>query len=183
VLRKLKKLGLVALLVVLTLIVTPAIVRADPWSALGGSGYAVTVEGFPLEEVLPGDEITAYAGTIDSEVDHVVFNWLAPDGTVIPISEVCSGPAADPKGMYSFDIYYATCTVEVGVDIPAINGDWGVQAEFWGPGGKLKGTGGSEGIIKIRATSFFVIPEVQMGTITILLTMLASLAVFARKRF
>jgi len=187
--RKLKKLGLVALLVVLMLIVTPTIVKADPWSALEGSGYAVTVEGFPLEEVYPGDVIRAYAGTTypEEEVEYVVFLWLAPDETVISDphdSHDLSGFGPDPIGMYTdFDVRVASCEITVGTDIPFIVGDWGVQAEFWGPDGKLKGTGSSTGIVKIRATSFYAVPEVPMiGTLTILLTMLASLAIFARKR-
>jgi len=170
----LKKLGLVALLVVLTLIVTPAIVRADPWSALGGSGYAVTTEPFPLEDVEVGvDEVVAKAGTTDSNVEYVVFRWLAPDETVISRPEDIVSVASETDPTYG-DILVARSTF-----VPNMLGDWGVQVFFYGEGGHLRG----EAIIRIRATSFFVIPEVPIGTLTILLTMLAGIAIFARKRF
>jgi len=171
----LKKLGLVALLVVLTLIVMPAIVRADPWSALGGSGYAVTTEPFPLEGVIPGEDVDAKAGTTDPNVEYVVFRWLAPDGTVIsrdPEDVVDVEDEWDPT--YGMNVLVARSTYA-----PEIVGDWGVQVFFYGEGGHLRG----EAIIRIRATSFFVIPEVPIGALTVLLTMLAGLAIFARKRF
>jgi len=172
----LKKLGLVALLVVLTLIIIPTIVKADPWSALGGSGYAVTTEPFPLEEVVVDvDEVHAKAGTTDPNVDYVVFRWLAPDGTVIsrdPEDIVDVAPETDPT--------YGPISVARSSYIPNMVGDWGVQVFFYDEEGEPHIRG--EAIVRIRATSFFVIPEVQMGTITILLTMLASLAIFARKR-
>ena len=171
-----KKFWLVALLVVFTLIVTPTIVQADPWSALGGSGYAVTTEPFPLEDVLVNvDEVTAKAGTTDDNVQYVVFRWLAPDGTV-PHTDTVEYPDFDWEydPTYEMDVKIARSTF-----IPTMVDDWGVQVFFYGEGGHLRG----EAIIRIRATSFLVVPEVPIGTLTILLTMLASLAIFARKRF
>ena len=173
-----KKLGLVALLVVLTLITTPTIVQADPWSALS-SGYAVTTVPFPQENVMPGDSVTAKAGTTDPEVNYVWFNWLAPDGTVWKDGPVFVDHWYPDLNYGTVYVYFSTYA-----SIPPIVGDWGVQVEFYDEGGNLKGTADLPvGIIKIRATSFHAVPEVPIGTLTILLTMLASLAIFARKRF
>lgn len=168
---------LTIILLVIVFALNIAAVQADPWSALGGSGYAVTTEPFPLEEVLPGESVTAKAGTTDTNVAYVVFRWLAPDGTVI---------SRDPEDVQpvgsEWDSTYGWIFVARSTYVPEIVGDWGVQVEFWGPGGKLKGTANLEGIIKIRATSFFAIPEVPLGTVAIVLSMLGSLGVFALKR-
>jgi hypothetical protein len=63
---------------------------------------------------------------------------------------------------------------------PDVLGDWGVQAFFQGSGGSTKA--GIEDVIKIRATSFNVIPEVPVGTIAILLSMFGAFGVFAVKK-
>jgi len=188
-----KKLGLIALLAVLTLIVTSTVVQAQ-WSALN-SGYAITTNYHGIDVPL-GESVTAWAGTTmpdgPGSVVKVRFIWKDPDENVVwdPFDTTLDKyttpayPPGAPQEIIDWatnhpgiDVWYATDE-----QTPAVYGDWGVQAEFWGPGGKLKGTGGSEGIIKIKATSFFNIPE-AISTLTVLLTMLAGLAIFARKRF
>ncbi len=53
---------------------------------------------------------------------------------------------------------------------------WGVQAFFRDSTGKTKS--GVTDVVKIKGTSFFVIPEVSFGTIAMLLSMFGALGVY-----
>lgn len=140
------------------------------WSAIN-SGYAVTTDYHGVD-VPPGTLVTATAGTTDATVDSVTFLWKSPDGNTaytdpdVPVSP--NGTEYDGK-----PVYYATSSHTL--DVP---GDWGVQALFIGEGGTKKQ--GIEDVIGIRATSFFIIPE--LPTIFLMAASLTALGIFAYKR-
>jgi len=142
------------------------------WSALK-SGYAVTTDCHGLD-VTSGTLVTATAGTIDSSIVSVTFVWKFPNETVafedVDVAVWNNGTKyPDENGdivLYAQSSY--TLTIE---------GEWGVQAFFKGPGGHLRGNGTD--MIAIRATSPGVIPEFSsmgaVGTVvavSLLLTLL-----------
>lgn len=140
------------------------------WSALN-SGYAVTTD-YHGKDVLPGTTVTATAGTTDPDVTSVTFKWKAPDETVVftetvPVTD--SGEKWNGKPIYCAQSSYT---------IPSVLGDWGVQAFFIGEGGKKKAQ--IEDTISIRATSFFVIPEV--ATIFLAASSMLAFGVYAYRR-
>lgn len=145
-----------------------------PWNSLS-SGYAVTTD-YHGEDVLPGTLITATAGTTDENVVNVTFKWKYPNDTVaFTDPEV---PVWSNTTEYNGDlIYYANSS-----HIPDETGDWGVQAFFNGPGGRIHGRDNET--IAIRATSFNTIPEVPvLGAAGAAIAMLLGLGVhLTRKR-
>jgi len=137
------------------------------WSSLN-SGFAVTTNYHGVDVPL-GTEVTARAGTTEyPEVTEVRFRWMPPIGDEILTDKIPlqnSGEYFDGKLVYDA---YNTTTINV-------LGDWGVQVWFYSADGKLRN---QTGIEKIRATSFFAVAEVPLGTIAIILSMLGGLGVF-----
>jgi len=186
----LKKLGLLALLVVLTLIIIPTIVQADPWSAID-SGYAITTNHFGEEIVPPPDPpLQVKVGVLAENFYDPIVNPTGvyevrvdlrdPDDTVVATDTILLADftfevGGSPQGA---DIYYAW-TDDL---VPAtwVIGDYSVKAYFFA--GTEKELAHTIDLTAMRATTVMVVPEVPIGTLTILLTMLAGLAIFARKR-
>ena len=180
-----KKLGLVALLVVLTLIATPTIVQADPWSAIDNSGYAITTNHFG-EEIVPPPvpPLRAKVGVLKEYFDNfdvykVQVDLRDPDENVVDTDFVYAADFDDdisPKGApikYAWTDPLAPATWVVG--------HYSVKAYFYAKDAPKEIAHTIE-LTAMRATTVMTVPEVPIGTITILLTMLASLAIFARKR-
>lgn len=178
------KIGFLVLVVFLLSVVN---VRAQ-WNALS-SGYAITTN-WHGEEVPIGENVTAWAGTKNPEVEEVKFQWKDPDENVVWDPEVTiTGPYTTPnvpdgvpqeiknwaKDNPNIDIWYANNT-----QTPNIIGHWTVKAFFIGEDGKTKC--GVDDTIMIRATSFEVIPELPVvGTAGAMVTMLLSLVLFYKK--
>lgn len=178
---KLKKLGLVALLTVLTLSIIPMIVLADPWSALG-SGYAVTTNHHGEDVMIPPDPpLQARVGFLDGlGVDSVRVDLRDPSDTVVASVTVTSFTFNDlPPGE---DDYWDAWTAPGALD-PAswVVGHYSVKAYFFDDTGKELAN--VEDLTAMRATTVMTVPEVPIGTLTILIAMLAGLTIFARKRF
>jgi hypothetical protein len=82
---------------------------------------------------------------------------LEPNDTVLFTSVI---KPLEPNGTTYYDaprkealtVYYADDT-----QVLTVEGDWGVQALFYDPEGHLRG---ESGIIKIRATSVIIVPDV-----------------------
>lgn len=145
------------------------------WDALN-SGYAVTTNYHGVDVQL-GTPVTARAGTTEyPNVTSVRFRWIPPVGDEILTDAVNLTPS-DPSEYWNGELIYDafnTTTIDV-------LGEWGVQALFYDsaePPNLMHETG----IKKIRATSFFAVPQVPFGTIAIVLTMLGGLSVFALKK-
>jgi len=158
---------LLALLVsALTFAVYVRVAQA-PWASIK-SGYAIWTE--PAHEVLVENEVTALAATTNFDITKVKFYWMDPYGT--------------KHGPFSETLFQDT-TID-GIDVRVfenehtldILGEWGVQAFFYD---------GSESVESppqeaIKAVSLTAVPEAPIGTLTIALAVLATLALFARKR-
>ena len=181
-----KKLGLVALLVVLTLIATPTIVQADPWSAID-SGYAISTN-HPGEEIdiTQPFELKAKVGFLASiDVDKVIVELRDPDDNVVDTAEVVAPwqTGWSKKGNeYKWNWTRPLDPAKTG-NIWVV-GHYSVKAYFYAKAGQgWKNLANVEDRVSMRAFTVMTVPEVPIGTITILLTMLASLVIFARKKF
>lgn len=176
----------------MTLIVTPTIVHAGPWSAID-SGYAVESNYHGIEIIIPPPptDLRARVGCLTENfydpisgagVYEVVVHLRDPDGDVVDSATVSwtdMVPGTSPHGApimwqwTSVDHYFAPATWEVG--------DYSIKAYFYDEHGKeLKN---EDDLTAMRATTVMVVPEVPIGTLIIMLTMLAGLAILARKRF
>jgi len=167
--------ALVLSLATLALLVGTVSVKAQ-WSALS-SGYAVTTDYHGVEEGAPlGATVHAKAGTTNFHIVSVEFRWLPPpesgeEPEVHLVTEHLEETDPDFGPILVFRDSYA----------PLIVGDWGVQAIFHNETGDKEG-GPTGTFFKIRATSFFAVPEIPLGTLTVTLSMLAALTVFTLKR-
>jgi len=146
-------------------------------SALG-SGYAITRWPWDGGEIFIGENATVRACTTDPpypEATSVAFRWIRPNGSILILTD--PEPLTDSgdtwKGKDVYDAY-DNRTIDV-------YGDWGVQALFCGPDGKPLPISPSP-TVAIKAISWHAIPEVPLGTIAIILGMLAALSVFAIKK-
>lgn len=147
-----------------------------PWSTLG-TGYAITSNVHGVD-VLPGSQVRVTAGTLDPNVVQVVFRWHMPNETVareVTVPVFTNGTMGQWNDGTSALVRFAIDNYT-----PGVVGDWGVQAFFQGSTGTAKA--GLEDVVKIRATSFNVIPEVPLGTLVILLGMFGALGVFALRK-
>jgi len=147
-----------------------------PWQTLG-TGYAITTDYHGVD-VLPGTPVTATAGTLDPRIVNVIFRWHMPNDTVrweVTKPVWTNGTQGQWNNGTWAVIRYANDT-----QILDVLGDWGVQVFFQGPGGTEKAN--LTDVIKIRAESFNVIPEVPLGTIAVTLSMLAALGIFTLKK-
>jgi len=187
---------IVTLLIVLTLMVTPVVVFADvpydagPWSAID-SGYAVTtnhhgedvpIPPFPplvaqvglLAEHFPG--LLYVRVDLRDEDDGVVDSaYVYPEDFVADLS-----PQGEP-------IMYALTKITGDDDDVLAPDTWeapmhySVKAYFFLEGGNI---GPPEAVCleAMRAVTVMTVPEVPLGTLTVLLTMLATLGFLARKK-
>ncbi len=138
-----------------------------------GSGYAVTSD-WHGKDVPPGSMVTVTAMTTDETVDRVTFLWKNPNGGLI-WEVVDNTRTAD--GEYEGKTVYTFSSANA----PTEQGDWGVQALFQGADGKTKE--GIEDVIKIKATSFLVVPDLPfVGTLGASAAALLGLGLFAVKR-
>ena len=147
-----------------------------PLSTLG-TGYAIT-SNYHGKDVPLLATVTVTAGTLDSRVTQVTFRWHRPDDTVvreITIPVFTNGTTGQWNNGTTALIKYAIDSFR-----PDLPGDWGVQAFFRDSGGKNRA--GINDVIKIKATSFNVVPEVPFGTAVILLSMFGALGIFALKK-
>ena len=165
-----KKLALI-LAVFLAIAAVPNVLGTFDWTGTSiNSGYAVTTD-WHGEMVPYGEEVTAWAGTTNMDIEKVVFRWLRPDGTSAWNDTDDSGDLVSWEGKQILE-FNATRTLD---EI----GDWGVQAIFYDDGGHGWGPYPSEKEkVAIRARSFFQIPEVAIGTIAILIALFGALGAF-----
>lgn len=179
-----KKLRPIALLAVLMLVVIPTIVQADPWSAID-SGYAITTNyhGVELDITSPPTNLKAKVGVLTEKfvslgISEVRVDLRDPDGNVVDTDTVTLfSDGTSPKG----------AAIKWGETDPLapttwVVGDYSVKAYFYADADDVVEIAHTEDLVAMRATTVMVIPEVAIGTLTILLTMLASLAIFARKK-
>jgi len=137
-----------------------------------GSGYAVTSNYHGIDVPIPSP-VAVTAMTTDDTVYQVTFLWKKPDGSLW-LSEV--SPVYE-DGEYEGKLIYKADSTRTPDEI----GDWGVQALFQSPDGKTKQ--GIEEVIKIKATSFFAIPEVAViGTLGTVVAMLLGFGLFTVRR-
>ena len=165
---------LVAMLVVFVPVVRPITTEADWGRTAINSGYGVTTNYHGVEVPL-GTEVTAYAGTTDDSIKEVKFRWLKPDGSEFDVV----------TGTYLGDEVWGDLTIHVFSDTQTPNevGDWGVQAVFYDAAGNGRGPIPDQPFpTKIRAQSFFAVPEVPIGTIAVVVAMFGALGFFALRR-
>lgn len=138
-----------------------------------GSGYAVTSNYHGIDVPIPSP-VAVTAMTTDGDVYQVTFLWKKPDGSLWLSEEV--SPLYEDGEYEGKPIYKADST-----QTPDEIGDWGVQALFQSPDGKTKQ--GIEEVIKIKATSFFAIPEAAViGTLGTVVAMLLGFGLFTTRR-
>jgi len=183
----------VMLLSCILLIMGASTVLADGykgWSPIKQTGYAV-ISNYQGIDVPLGQDVIVTAGTTDMSITEIVFRWHDPIDNVVreePVS--VSGPLTTPNvppNVHQEVIDWANANPGVtylyaqDTYAPNVVGDWGVQAFFIGPDGRSKC--GLEDVVKMRATSFNVIPEAYLGTMGIIIAMLGAFYFFAiRKR-
>jgi hypothetical protein len=141
--------------------------------------------------VPPAQTVVVTAGTTNMSITSIVFRWHAPDDSIVWEDNVAvQGPLttpAVPDNVHQEVIDWANDNPNVkylyaqSAHEPDTIGDWGVQAFFIGEGGKTVAR--IENVIKIRATSFNVIPDLPVvGTAGALVTMLFGLGFFLHKK-
>lgn len=196
------RLALAFLLLGILCIVGASTVCADEdqgyqgWSPIKNTGYAV-ISNYQGMIVPPGTTVNVTAGTTNLTITKVVFIWRDPDGIPRYEDDVpVKGPLTTPQilpgpldNLHPELIQWAEDSSNVNVEYlyahsahePDKPGDWGVQALFIGEGGHRVGSVGN--VIKIRSTSFNVIPDLPVvGTAGALVTMLFGLGLFLRNK-
>ena len=163
---------LTAILIVASVLMLAGVVYAAYPSLT--TGYAVD-SNFHGINVPQGSEVTVTAYTTNMSVVQVTFIWKYPNETISFGPEVDNTPVAgDPYEGNPVNTFSSTHTVSV-------VGDWGVQALFQGPGGTTKED--IELVLKIKATSFFVVPVIPvLGTVGSLAVMLLVLGMFIKRK-
>jgi len=147
-----------------------------PLSTLG-TGYAIT-SNYHGKDVPLMATVIVTSGTLDLRVTQVTFRWHRPDDTVVrevTIPVFTNGTTGQWNNGTTALIRYAIDSFR-----PDLPGDWGDQAFFRDSAGKNRA--GINDVIKIKATSFNVVPEVPFGTAVILLSMFGALGIFAIKK-
>lgn len=137
-----------------------------------GSGYAITRWPPGGGDILPGQPATVRAYTTEYPTAiQVVFRWHSPDGSSFD---------TDPEPLVLSPDTWDSLTVHVAENTQTLDmiGDWGVQALFLNEEGKLQGPNPYP-IVKIKAISWHVIPEVPLGTIAAIISMFGALSVLA----
>lgn len=160
------------------------------WSPIKTTGYAV-ISNYQGMDVPPGQTVWVTAGTTNLSITSIIFRWHDPNDNIVWEDSVAvQGPITTPSvpdnvhpevidwanNNQGVAYLYAQSAHELD-----IIGDWGVQAFFIGEGGKT--VNGITNVIKIRATSFNVIPDFPVvGTAGALVTMLFGLSLFLHKK-
>lgn len=165
----------IALLIIIYTLFLVSIVHA-PWSTLG-TGYAITSNYHGID-VLLGTPVTVTAGTLNANVTQITFRWHMPNETTrweVTVPVYVNGTTGQWNDGTTALIRYANNT-----QIPDLIGDWGVQAFFQDSSGRDRAE--LEDVISIRASSFNVIPEIPLGTIGAIVTMLIALAFFTIRK-
>lgn len=171
--------SLIGLIVVLSTFMGGIVFAAELKGTTGGSlnalntGYAITRWPWNSGDVYPGQEATVRACTTEPPhpyATHVVFRWHSPDGTWFDVGPVLLTKSADTWGGKPIWDAYDTKTLD-------LMGDWGVQALFTNQYGTLQGPNPYP-VVKIRAISWHVTPEVPFGTIATIITMFGALGIF-----
>jgi hypothetical protein len=192
------RLALAFLLLSILCIVGAGTVYADEgyqgWSPIKNTGYAV-ISNYQGMVVPPLTTVNVTAGTTNLTITKVVFIWRDPDDITryqdeVPVKGPLTTPQIPPgpldnlhpeliqwaKDNPNVEYLYAHSAYE-----PDKPGDWGVQALFIGEGGHRVGS--VENVIKIRSTSFNVIPDLPVvGTAGALVTMLFGLGLFLHRK-
>lgn len=160
------------------------------WSPIKNTGYAV-ISNYQGMEVPPGQTVWVTAGTTNLSITNIVFRWHDPNNNTvwednIPVQGPITTPSV-PGNVHQEVIDWANNNQGVAylyaqsAHEPNIIGDWGVQAFFIGEGGK--NVNGITNVIKIRSTSFNVIPDLPIvGTAGALVTMFFGLSFFLHKK-
>ena len=169
------KTKIVALMLLVVAFLPSVIAVSAPWSTLG-TGYAITsnYHGVPVPPMTP---VTVTAGTLDTRVTQVTFRWHRPSGGSVNFTAAVftNGTTGQWNNGTTAEIRYAISTYT-----PDELGDWGVQAFFQDTEGRTRAE--VENTLKIRATSFYVTPEIPSGTIGAIAMMTAALALVALNR-
>ena len=182
------RLKLLALSAAVILVVLTVVVQAGPESA-ASSGWGVTTN-YHGQEVLISVLIT---DPLEAQV-LVGFpeNWDAlyevtvvlrdPDDEPVatitrPKNELDWQPGTAPNGRVLRTAWIGPLIPDTGWTV----GHYSVKAYFYADDGTTLAN--DEDLSAMRATTQVVIPEAPIGTLTIIITMLASLAIFARKKF
>ncbi len=139
-----------------------------------GSGYAVD-SNFHGINVPQGSNVIVTAYTTNMDVYQVTFLWKYPNETISFGPEVDNTPVAgelyEGKPVNTFSSTHSVDVV----------GDWGVQALFQGSGGTTRED--IELVLKIKATSFFVVPVIPvLGTVGSLAAMLLVLGIYIKRK-
>ncbi len=190
-----KNIGLLAFILVVTLLPVSlsrsALGGNGGWSAIDGSGYAVTSNWHGID-VTGYQEVTITAGTTRASIHVVIFRWNDPAGNTVwedtvPVSGPLTTPQTPPEPIPDELEQWATTNPDVtyfyaqAKRTPNIPGDWGVQAFFIGADGRSKA--GLEDVVTVRATSFNLIPEVPiLGTAGAGVMMALGLGLFVRRQ-
>lgn len=188
--------ALPVILIATILFLANANIAQAQWNALS-SGYAVTTDWHGTDMPI-GEEVTAYAGTNDTEVEEVEFEWLDPVGNpfsrpedlITSLQGPFSAPEEYPAGVPQEILDWAEDHPDVEIYLavstpfePDVIGDWAVKALFLDHSEPVKNLRGrNTDIIACRATSFNVVSEVPFGTIVIFMSMLGTLGIFTLKR-
>lgn len=174
---------LVAMLIVLgVFVVCSGLTYAEELKgAYGGSinaldsGYAITRWPPGNGTILIGDDGAVRALTTEyPTATKVVFRWHAPDGSSTDSAQkplTLSADTWDGKTVYEADDTHTIDQI----------GAWGVQALFIDEEGRLQGPNPYP-VVQIKAISWHSIPEVPLGTIAIVASMIGALAVFAVRK-
>ena len=158
------------------------------WSAIK-SGYAITTN-WHGQDVPVGAPITAWAGTTNENVYQIRFLWLDPEENIrydatVTKDDIVNYTTPDyPTGAPDEIIEWAEKNPNIEIwyannaQTPDSVGEWTVKAWFYSPEGHLM----NSTVTKIRATSFNTIPYVPIGTVAIVLLILAAFTTFTTRR-
>ncbi len=171
------KAKIIALATLIVVFLPSVFIVQAPWTTLG-TGYAIT-SNYHGVEVPPGTPVTVTAGTLDPRVTQVTFRWHRPSGGSY---NETYGPPMFTNGTYAqwnngttAEIRYAFSTY-----VPDELGDWGVQAFFQDSEGNTRAE--VTNVLKIKATSFYVTPEIPFGTAGAIAMMMAALALITLRK-
>lgn len=187
---EMKNVRLFTILVVyfLLFIIGTDIAKAQ-WSAIKGSGYAVTTNWHGISVPI-GQVVVVTAGTTDPDVTHVRFIWRNSSEAVVWDETITiDGPLKTPNvptnvpqevidwAVENQDITYWYAQSS---HIPNALNEWSVQAIFYNA---TRPKGNSKVNFVIRATSFNVIPDAPVvGTAGLVLAMIFGLGLFKFKK-
>ena len=142
-------------------------------------GYEVFSDAHGID-IPPGTLVTVTALTTDPDVTQVTFLWKSPIGGLV-FSETVAVVDMDSYETLEWPLVKGAESDYTPTVPPDMLGDWGVQALFQGSEGKT--IQGYEDVVRIRATSFNVIPEIPIiGTAGASIAMLSGFAYKLKKR-